>query len=484
MMGAAAEVCEVVRIYWPLLLGNILEWYEFAIFSFLEPYFQTNFFHDSAISTWLGFACTFVARPFGGLFIGLLGDVFGRKVSAFASIFGMLIGTVGQGIVPSYRCGDFAGHVGFALLIALRILQGIATGGEIAAVSTYITEVGSQRVLARSMALLGITCSVGVFLAQLASHLLVAVFGEQATSEWAWRLPFLAAIIPGLISARGRHAMPESKVFLDQNTRKNPGLETASGSLRGVAGRLHAVLKSHPAALTLGTLSVAGTAMLSYGGYAWGLIYLHKHGASQASLILAGTIGRAAAILLAPLVGWLADTRGVAWNQFFGSCMLALAGIPFFLAVVRSPDVFEVVVFAFGLGYGVLLAFNSMVLPLHVVELFPASVRNVGVGTSYNVGMCLFGGFAPALFELSLKVSPLFPGVLLSLSGLIPALAILVSLRLQARGLLRLAHIRPAPYFGRLKPCKECQTDLSCVVDAGCTMQDTGTIHASSIQLK
>mmetsp|Transcript_41825 Transcript_41825/g.99563 ORF Transcript_41825/g.99563 Transcript_41825/m.99563 type:complete len:483 (-) Transcript_41825:145-1593(-) len=479
-MGAAAEVCEVVRIYWPLLLGNVLEWYEFAMFGFLEPYFQTNFFHDSAVSTWLGFACTFLARPFGGLFIGLLGDVFGRKVSAFVSIFGMLIGTVGQGLLPSYRCGDLAGHVGFVLLIALRILQGIATGGEIAAVSTYITEVGSQRVLARSMALLGVTCSMGAFLAQLASYLVVSVFGEEAASEWAWRLPFLTAIIPGLISARGRHNMPESKIFLDQNTRKSAGLDTASGSLRGVAGRLHAVLKSHSAALTLGTLSVAGPAMLAYGGYAWGLVYLRKHGASQASLILAGTVGRGTAILLAPLVGWLADTRGVAWSQFFGSCMLALAGIPFFLAIVRSPDVFEVVVFAFGLGYGVLLAFNTMVLLLHVVELFPASVRNVGVGTSYNVGVCLFGGFAPALFELSLKVNPLFPGVLLSLSGCIPALAILLGLRLQARGLLRLAHVRPAPYFGRLKPCKECQTDLSGVVDAGCEMQDTGTIPASA----
>lgn len=361
-MGAAAEVCEVVRIYWPLLLGNVLEWYEFAIFSFLEPYFQTNFFHDSAVSTWLGFACTFLARPFGGLFIGLLGDVFGRKVSAFVSIFGMLIGTVGQGLIPSYRCGDLAGHVGFVLLIALRILQGIATGGEIAAVSTYITEVGSHRVLARSMALLGVTCSMGAFLAQLASYLVVSVFSEEAASEWAWRLPFLTAIIPGLISARGRHNMPESKIFLDQSA----GLDTASGSLRGVAGRLHAVLKSHSAALTLGTLSVAGTAMLAYGGYAWGVVYLGKHGASQASLILAGTVGRTAAILLAPLVGWLADTRGVAWSQFFGSCMLALAGIPFFLAIVRSPDVFEVVVFAFGLGYGEPFVSRSLTQPFRL----------------------------------------------------------------------------------------------------------------------
>ena len=126
----------------------------------------------------------------------------------------------------------------------------------------------------------------------------------------------------------------------------------------------------------------------------------------------------------------------------------------------RSPSVFAVVVFVFGLGYGILLAFNSMVQPLHIVELFPVAVRNVGVGMSYNVGYCLFGGFAPAMFEVSYKLNPVLPGVLLSLAGCIPALAILASLWLQSRGVLRLAHIRPAPYFGRHKPCKDSQTDL------------------------
>ena len=97
-MGSAADVAQVLKVYWALLLGNILEWYEFAIYSFLEPYLETQFFHGSAISTWLGFACTFAARPFGGIVLGLLGDLFGRKVSTFLSICGMVIGTVGQGL--------------------------------------------------------------------------------------------------------------------------------------------------------------------------------------------------------------------------------------------------------------------------------------------------------------------------------------------------------------------------------------------------
>lgn len=161
-MGACGDVWDVLKIYWSLLLGNILEWYEFAIFAFLEPYLQSNFFHGSAITTWLGFASTFLARPFGGLVLGILGDLFGRKVSTFLSILGMLIGTVGQGMVPTYQSGQICGTIGVVLLVVFRILQGICTGGEIAAVSTYITEVGAKRSLARCMVLIGITCTMGL----------------------------------------------------------------------------------------------------------------------------------------------------------------------------------------------------------------------------------------------------------------------------------------------------------------------------------
>ena len=84
-----AQVWQVVRTYWPLLLGNVLEWYEFTLFSFCAPYFQQHFCHSAKV-VWLGFAITFVARPLGGVLLGLVGDVFGRKASSFISIFGML----------------------------------------------------------------------------------------------------------------------------------------------------------------------------------------------------------------------------------------------------------------------------------------------------------------------------------------------------------------------------------------------------------
>ncbi|CAK9002568.1 unnamed protein product, partial [Durusdinium trenchii] len=199
--------------------------YEYAVFSFLEPYFQKNFFHGSAVSTWLGFACTFVARPFGGLVLGVVGDIFGRKASTFLSIFGMMVGTVGQGLLPTYQNGDVSGTIGLTLLVLLRLLQGICTGGEIAAVSTYITEVGSKDALARSMMLIGITASIGFLLAQSASYGL-ELLGQERMESWGWRLPFLITAIPGIIATVGRRCMPESAEFLEGRARASEACES------------------------------------------------------------------------------------------------------------------------------------------------------------------------------------------------------------------------------------------------------------------
>ncbi|CAL1138628.1 unnamed protein product, partial [Cladocopium goreaui] len=249
-MGAFGDVWQVMKIYWSLLLGNVLEWYEFAVDGFLAPYFQSNFFAGSAISTWLGFASTFLARPFGGIVLGVLGDLFGRKVSTFLSIFGMLIGTVGQGLVPTSHSGPIAGTIGVVLLVALRILQGICTGGEIAAVSTYITEVGPKRSLARSMVLIGITCNVGFLLAQFASYAALKILGEETMVSWGWRIPFFLALLPGVIAASGRRCIPESRSFLEAQANT---AETQAGAprsaLRDAASKIKSLFRFHRPAL-------------------------------------------------------------------------------------------------------------------------------------------------------------------------------------------------------------------------------------------
>lgn len=205
-------VWHVVKTYWSLLLGNALEWYEFVLFSFLEPYFEENFFQGSAVVTWLGFAITFVARPFGGVVLGLVGDLFGRKVSTFLSIFGMLAATVLQGLLPSFQDGQVAGIIGLCFLVFLRLLQGISAGGEIASVSTYITEICDPRVLARVLVLIPVTATLGSFCAQLIVFSAEEILGDAAMMSWGWRVPFLLAILPGGVAAWGRRFIPESEV--------------------------------------------------------------------------------------------------------------------------------------------------------------------------------------------------------------------------------------------------------------------------------
>ena len=107
----------------------------------------------------------------------------------------------------------------------------------------------------------------------------------------------------------------------------------------------------------------------------------------------------------------------------------------------------EAVVVFYGVGYGIILAFTGMVYFLYVVELFPVEIRNVGVGMSYNIGFCIFGGFAPLICEASHDVAPWAPGCFFSVAGVITASTVLLSLRLQSRGVLCLAPIRADPYF-------------------------------------
>lgn len=455
---------DVLRIYWALLLGNILEWYEYAIFSFLEPYFQSHFFHGSAVSTWLGFAVTFVARPFGGLVLGVVGDIFGRKVSTFLSIFGMMVGTVGQGLLPTYKHGHVAGTIGLVLLVFLRLIQGICTGGEIASVTTYITEVGAKESLCRSMMLVGITCNIGFLLAQSASYGL-ELLGKENMEDWGWRIPFVIAIIPGTIATLGRRCMPESDEFLEGRARgpaaqadeseasESQISETVKSGIgaRGEAcGKMKQLISGHWATLLVGIGAVVAVSVLQYGGLIWCSVLLQKKGTDSPILLAAGITARISSILLVPAVSWLADMQGIAWILFLGSSMLALLGTPLYMVMTTYFNSFEAVVASYGLGYGLIFTFIGMIFFVYVCELFPVDVRNAGVGLSYNIGFCCFGGFAPMIFEAAFEHNTWAPGFLLSLAGLTTTASIIVSLLLQRKGKMQLTHIRPEPYFS---PC-------------------------------
>lgn len=442
-MGAAREdVWHVIKTYWPLLLGNALEWYEFTLFGYLSPYFQVNFFQGSAMAAWLGFAITFVARPLGGVVLGLIGDVFGRKVAAFLSIFGMLLSTVLQGCLPTYQSGPAAGFVGLCLLVVLRLLQGMFTGGEIATVSTYITEVGNPRSLASSLVMIPATASLGNLLSLLVTFSFEGALGDAAMTQWGWRLPFLLALLPGSLAIWGRRRLGETAMFLASEAEEQ--LET--GKAKRAMIKIWELVASYWPQVLIGFGAVAALAVNLYGGMTWGLVSLKKHGLSIDFRTVAGATSNCVVLLLAPVVGCVADKHGAVWTQLITGVALAAVGMPLLISIEESVESPWLVVLFYGIGFGILQAF-LMVHSLQVVELFPVEVRTAGMGLSYNVGFCLFGGFAPMVFEAAESLATWMPPLLLSLGGVVTASTTLVSLWLRSRGRIQLTHVRHTPYF-------------------------------------
>eukprot|EP01134_Creolimax_fragrantissima_P003627 CFRG3627T1 len=205
------------RKTWFIFVGNILEWYEFSVFGYLVNEIEHNFFKDSgSMATWSAYAVTFLARPVGALMLGWVADHCGRRTALLISLLGMIISTVGQGCLPTYYCcGEGAGLAGLVLLIIMRVVQGICTGGEIGGVSTYLAEHEDKDVLGMLSATVGMGGAIGFMLSSLVIMILHLALTTDEMLLWGWRIPFLIALIPGVIAMFGRNNLVETDEFLD-----------------------------------------------------------------------------------------------------------------------------------------------------------------------------------------------------------------------------------------------------------------------------
>lgn len=460
-MAGVQDAALVVRLYWPLLLGNILEWYEYSVYAFLETYLEHNFFQGSTVATWAGFGCTFFARPFGGLFLGILGDIHGSRLAAVTSIAGMLIGTVGQGCLPTYQNGNLSGHIGLALLVLLRFVQGLCAGGELATIIAFITEVSPHASLGRCIALIGITGNIGFLAARSIVFASRTLLGEETMFLWGWRLPFVIAVVPGTISLVGRRLLAKAEVKLGCEDGKSAGNREPSDiaekarnggvcqaqASKSVVAVMRETCTSHLLAIVFASLSVSCHAVIQYLGLAWTKSYLARHGTGVDVQLMAGMCSRGFMILLGIPVGWLADIYGIGSLMFVGAFAQTILAVPLWIALRSIPSSTAGIVSLYGFGLGSLGALNTTVSFLYIVELFPATVRNVGVGIGWNVGLAIFGGCSPMLAEALLRVSPNAPGLLISSAGALTCVTVISGLFLQRKGILQLAHVRPQPYF-------------------------------------
>jgi len=205
------------RVIFASSLGTVFEWYDFYLYAVLAPFFAVLFFPPgnataALLSAFAAYAAGFLVRPFGALFFGRIGDLVGRKYTFLVTIIVMGFSTFAVGLLPTYAS---VGWVAPILMVSLRLLQGLALGGEYGGAATYVAEHAAPGRRGFDTAWIQTTATLGLFLALLVIGLcrFTGWLTPAQFSEWGWRLPFLVSLILLIFSVYIRLKLNESPVF-------------------------------------------------------------------------------------------------------------------------------------------------------------------------------------------------------------------------------------------------------------------------------
>jgi MFS family permease len=203
------------RVVFASSLGTVFEWYDFYLYATLAPFFAGLFFPKgnstaALLSAFATYAAGFVVRPFGALIFGRVGDLVGRKYTFLVTIVIMGISTAGTGLLPTY---PKVGVLAPILLVSLRLLQGLALGGEYGGAATYVAEHSAHGERGRRTAWIQTTATLGLFMSLLIIGVCRWKMTPEAFKDWGWRIPFLLSIILLVFSVYIRLKLNESPVF-------------------------------------------------------------------------------------------------------------------------------------------------------------------------------------------------------------------------------------------------------------------------------
>ena len=206
---------EEKRVIFASSLGTVFEWYDFYLYAVLAPFFAALFFPPgnqtaALLSAFAAYAAGFLVRPFGALLFGRIGDLVGRKYTFLVTIVVMGSSTFLVGLLPTYESVGWAAPI---LMVSLRLLQGLALGGEYGGAATYVAEHAPNHRRGYDTSWIQTTATLGLFLALLLIWLCRSNMDAKAFAEWGWRLPFWVSIILLAFSVYIRLKLEESPVF-------------------------------------------------------------------------------------------------------------------------------------------------------------------------------------------------------------------------------------------------------------------------------
>ncbi|MFL1515370.1 MFS transporter [Pseudomonas prosekii] len=318
-------------------LGTVFEWYDFYLYGSLAAIIAKHFFAGvnettSFIFALLAFAAGFAVRPFGAIVFGRLGDMIGRKHTFLITIVIMGISTAIVGFLPGYATIGVAAPI---ILITLRLLQGLALGGEYGGAATYVAEHAPKGRRGFFTSWIQTTATLGLFLSLLVILACRTVLGTEAFEAWGWRIPFLLSILLLIVSVYIRLQLSESPVFLKMKAEGKASKAPLTESFARWDN-----LKIVIMALLGGT---AGQAVVWYTGQFYALFFLLqtlKIDPQTANLLIAGSLLIGTPFFV--IFGSLSDRIGRKGIIMAGCILAALTYFPIFHALTQygNPDVF------------------------------------------------------------------------------------------------------------------------------------------------
>ena len=353
MVAATKKKTSLARAVFSGSLGNMLEWFDYGLYGYFAAIISADFFvaDDPIVGlllSFLVFGTGFLVRPIGGILIGAYADKHGRIKALTLTILCMGICTMLMGCLPTY---SQVGLLAPILLTVLRLLQGLATGGEFGSSLTFISEYGTPNNRAFLCSWQPFSVGCGLLLGSTAGLLVTTLLPEAALYEWGWRVPFLCGILIAFYGVHMRKNVPDSPEFLKAKAE--------------VKEEDHTPVKD---------------------------LFL-RMGTSFSSAFVVNTSVIAINLLLCPIVGLLIDKVGRRKCLIIGCLGFLILSYPVFYVLIQQTNALLMI----GL-LGVLIVFQTILAVAIVVvsaEVFPTKLRNSGIGFSYNIAAAVFGGLAP-----------------------------------------------------------------------------------------
>jgi MHS family proline/betaine transporter-like MFS transporter len=397
------------------LAGNVMEWYDFGIYGFFAAVIGRQFFpaHDPAISLLASFgvfAVGFIGRPVGALLFGHVGDRYGRKTALMLSVILMAVPTLAMGLMPTYAQIGTAAPI---LLVAMRLFQGLAVGGEFTTSIVLMVEEAqrSRRGIVGSFAPFG--AIGGLLLGSVVGGTLAASLSAEATADWGWRAAFLTGlIIGGVVLFVRRRLPPDQTITAIEDSRRSPIVLAFKTQWR-------TILK------IVGTVLVQGTGFYLCFVYLASWIVQYAHVPSSTALLLNG-LGLALLVAMLPVAGAISDRIGRKPLMLLSVLGIAVTSWPLFLLVGQGS------IAAIIVGQACMAVFQAGIsgaLPAFMVEALPKHVRCTALSVGQNLAQACFGGTVPliAVYLISTTGYSLAPAIYLTATAVVSFIVILAT---------------------------------------------------------